>query len=442
MGSVAVSGWGLTTPSQTNLHIPNFDELISKRFEFKNFTIARGMGRSYGDAAQISGGDTISTEKLDTYNFDFETGKLIAQSGVTIAKLIKDLAPKGWFVPVTPGTRYVTVGGAVASDIHGKNHHTSGSFSDHITRIEILTPVGLISCSREENQDLFNATCGGMGLTGLILTVELTMKKIESTQITVDTKKVSNIDQLLDLMPQNDSEYPYTVAWVDTLSKGKNLGRSILSSGRHSQKFTENDGKNWSYKDRQFVTFPRGNKFNLINKFTAKTFNEMWYQKAPKNKTEQLQSIGKFFHPLDGAKNWNHVYGKHGFIQYQFVVPDDQTDFIKLTLEIFSKMQIPNFLTVLKRFGEQNHGLLSFPKKGWTLAVDFPTKFSGLPKLLNDLDRQLLDAGGRIYLTKDSRSNPEIIEQMYPNFEKFRKIKSIYDPEQVIKSDLSLRLNL
>jgi len=438
-----VSGWGLTPKCRTQLS--QLDDLENSTFTYdlSEFQIFRGLGRSYGDAAQISGGKTLSTKLLNKFVFNFDTGQLVAQSGVSISTLIKELAPKGWFVPVTPGTRFVTLGGAIASDIHGKNHHVAGSMSNHVNEITLLTPSGVVTCSKSNNSDLFHATCGGMGLTGLILQISLDLIKIDSTKMVVDTYLSDNLEDSMSRLLDLDKTSTYTVAWIDTLSKGKNLGRGIISGGEHATKEKMKNPENrFAYNDAQKIVFPTSNKINLINKYSAKLFNEFWYRKNKKIQLEKIESFNSFFHPLDGVKNWNFVYGRKGFIQYQFVVPDSESDYVKFVIETLSKKQVPVFLAVLKRFGPENDCFLSFPKAGWTLAVDIPADFPDLGIILDDLDKKLVEANGRIYLTKDSRLKPEMIQHMYPKLELFRKVKSKFDPNNVIKSDLSLRLHL
>ena len=438
-----ISGWGLTPESLTSFSSPNIEEFQSNLFTSTSTLIARGLGRSYGDAAQISGGTTLDTRQLNGINFDSNAGILSAMAGVSIDSIIREFAPRGWFVPVTPGTRYVTIGGAVASDVHGKNHHKSGCFSEHVIEMQILTPAGLFTCSRESLPELFYATGGGMGLTGIILSVKLQLTKVNSTKMRVNTYRLRNLEDTVVKLVELDRSFSYSVAWIDTLSGGKNLGRSIVSAGEHADVTDlKNEDAQWEYKASTNASFPKFNRINLINHLTSRIFNEVWYYKNKKITLGEIQNISKFFHPLDSINNWNYVYGKKGFVQYQFVVPDSKIDFIKEFVETLSALRIPVFLAVLKRFGPENPGFLSFPQPGWTLAVDIPSGFPGLSKLLDRFDEKLILNKGRVYLTKDSRLKPEFLEIMYPKLKLFREIKSKYDPNYIVKSDLAVRLNL
>ncbi len=438
-----ISGWGLTPESSTNYSYPKTEEFQNNLFTSSSNLIPRGLGRSYGDAAQISGGTTIDTRQLNGLNFDSNTGILSAMAGVSIDSIIREFAPQGWFVPVTPGTRFVTLGGAVASDVHGKNHHKSGSFSEHVTELQILTPAGLFTCSKELLPDLFYATCGGMGLTGIILSIKLKLTKILSTKMRVNTYRLKNLEDTFVKLSELDNSFSYTVAWIDTLSGGKNLGRSLVSAGEHADVADlKKDNTQWEYRASTKINFPIKNRINFINQMTAKVFNEVWYYKNKRITLDEIQSISKFFHPLDAINNWNYVYGKKGFVQYQFVVPDSEINFIREFVETLSKLKIPVFLAVLKKFGPENPAFLSFPQPGWTLAVDIPSGFPGLSKLLDKFDEKLISGGGRVYLTKDSRLKPEFLEIMYPKLNLFREIKSKYDPNYIVKSDLAIRLNI
>ena len=271
------------------------------------------------------------------------------------------------------------------------------------------------------------------------------MQKIETSKILVNSARIKNLDTLIYEMEENDKNYKYSVGWIDTLSTGKNFGRSILIFGNHA---TSEDLVNLkkqnilSYKPKKSITLPARVPFNLINRFTVKIFNEIWYLKHfPKNK-KNLKDISNFFFPLDSLKNWNKLYGPKGFIQYQIVLPNNHKHLIYEIIEIFSRQRCPIFLAVLKRMGKENLGHLSFPFTGWTLALDIPTTFPGLHEILDQLDEMLVKCEGRVYLAKDSRVKPEIIEQMYSKLNEFRKIKSKYDPDSIISSDLSIRLGI
>ena len=373
-----ITGWGQTCPGETVVK----EISLNEKFEFANKYIRyipRGKGRSYGDAAQVSGGITLQTSQIN--DFRVVDDILETAAGTSLFKILNYIIPMGFFIPVVPGTQFVSIGGAIASDIHGKNHHNQGSFETTVMEMEIITPTGEFLCSRTKNSDLFWATIGGMGLTGLITKAKIKLNKIETSKILVDSVRIKNLDMLISEMEENDKNYEYSVAWIDTLSKRKNFGRSILIFGNHA---TSEDLANFkkqnilSYKPKKGITLPVKVPFNFINRFTVKIFNEIWYQKHfPKNK-KTLKDISNFFFPLDSLKNWNKLYGPKGFIQYQVVLPITHKHLISEIIEIFSRKRCPIFLAVLKRMGKENLGHLSFPFAGWTLALDSQdcTKFS------------------------------------------------------------------
>jgi decaprenylphospho-beta-D-ribofuranose 2-oxidase len=354
--------------------------------------------------------------------------------------------PAAWFVPVSPGTRQVTVGGAIAADVHGKNHHIAGSFARHVPWFDLLLPDGReCRVSAESDPGTFWATAGGMGLTGIILRAAVRLTKVETSRVRVDTVRTSDIDQTMAYLSDTDDRYGYTVAWTDCLAQGASLGRSVITSGDFAAL------SDLAPKDRRDplafrhaarlsapAAFPRG----LVNKHSVALANEAWYRRAPRRREGEIQTIGAFFHPLDGIRNWNRVYGPAGFRQYQYVVPFGQERVVRRSLEKISQARAPSFVTVLKRFGQGDDGLLSFPMPGWTLALDFPGRTPGLAGLLRWLDEQVIDAGGRVYLAKDSRVSAEAIASMYPRLEDFRKLRAELDPAGLLASDLSRRIGL
>lgn len=441
--SSKVTGWGNTAPGVTDLvELEDFqfsDNSLNPPF------IARGCGRSYGDAAYTSGGTTIQVRNRKNSELDSRSKIVRADSGVTIEELISKYLPEGLFVPVTPGTRFVTVGGAIAADIHGKNHHRHGTFGKSIKAMTIQTPVGIQETSGQVNQDLHWATIGGMGLTGLIAQAEIQMIPVETSKMLVNTYRVPNIFELLKKMKELDETYTYSVAWIDTLAWGDSLGRSVLTVGEHaalSDLPPSFQVEPLAISQSQKLRMPSRIPSQILNKLSVSLFNELWYRKAPKFREGEIQGISKFFHPLDGVKGWNSIYGKAGFIQYQFVIPDNSEDFIVSALSRFSKNGCPIFLAVLKRFGASNPGHLSFPISGWTLAVDVATQFPNLKTLLDELDKELISLGGRIYLAKDSRASAKSVSQMYPRLDEFRQVKVKFDPESKMKSNLSRRLGI
>lgn len=440
-----ISGWGLNNFSYTNLI--TFEKTNKRNYQLfnsgSNF-IPRGLGRSYGDAAQLTGGDTVLSGDTTGYILDEENGILNVSAGADFDFLIRELVPRGWFLPVVPGTRYITVGGAIAADIHGKNHHRDGSFGNFIYSFELLTPNGKISCSAFDNTELFFATIGGMGLTGLILSAKIELIKIETSLIKGEIIKFKNINDLLIGFKDYDEKYKYSVAWVDLLAKGNSLGRGILSLGNHA-KTSDLNSKSASdifyYRANQKISIPFYLPTGTLNSLTTNIFNKLWYLKD-KKQSKKLFSIPSFFHPLDGIKNWNKIYGKQGFLQYQFVVPDTRSEFLIEVIKKCSNQKIPIFLAVLKKMGASNGGLLSFGKPGWTLTLDIPMRTPNLENFLNDLDEDVVANEGRIYLAKDSLLNPTKFNAMYSNSEKFRALRTKGSFNNFIQSDLSRRLSI
>jgi len=440
-----ISGWGLNNLAATNLvSFTTNNQENTDLFHSRHKFIPRGLGRSYGDAAQLTGGNTVFLEDDSSYSLEEKNGVLSVSAGVSFDFLIRELVPKGWFLPVVPGTRYITVGGAIAADIHGKNHHRDGSFGNFVLSFELLTPKGKINCSATHNSELFFATIGGMGLTGLILNARISLIKVETSLIKGEVIKFKNIYDLLEVFDRYDKKYRYSVAWIDMLAKGKNLGRSILSLGDHARTsdLEFSAGKDpLSYSAKQKINVPFYLPSQTLNKVTTSIFNRIWYLKDKKH-SKKFISIPSFFHPLDGVKNWNRIYGKQGFIQYQFVVPEHRSDFLVEVLKQCSKRQIPIFLAVLKKMGKSSGGLLSFAKPGWTLTLDIPVHTSNLELFLNYLDDEVIANEGRIYLAKDSFLNPKKFTLMYPNSEEFCRLRAAYGFTNFIESDLSRRISI
>lgn len=418
-------------------------ELINFRGEVhseKNY-IARGMGRCYGDAALS---DTVlSTLSHNLFlAFDEKTGILQCQAGVTLKDILDVFVPKGWFIPVTPGTKFITVGGALASDVHGKNHHVEGCFGDHVIEAVLITANGArISCSPTNNTELFNATRGGMGLTGMIDTVTFQLKKIETSYIKQRQIKAKNLAHIFELFEQH-KDHTYSMAWIDCLKGGDGFGRSIMMMGEHAT-LEELD----QAQQKNPLTTGKGNKINMpinlpsfaLNKLSIKAFNWLYYAKNIKKDIENIVHYDGFFYPLDAILNWNRMYGKKGFVQYQFVLPlQTSEEGLRSILNRISQKGLGSFLAVLKLFGKQD-SLISFPMEGYTLALDFPIK-KGLFEFLDELDELVLAFGGRIYLSKDARMKAKTFWESYPNSQEFLKIIKDYNPNFNIKSDLSERL--
>ncbi|HXP19951.1 MAG TPA: FAD-binding oxidoreductase [Streptosporangiaceae bacterium] len=444
-----LAGWGRTEPTVADVAAPVSPDQVARLVGAagERGVIARGLGRSYNNAAQNDGGLVISTTAMrDVLSFSPETGVVTCEAGVSLEQLMTGFLPAGWFVPVSPGTRQVTVGGAIAADVHGKNHHAAGSFARHVESFDLLMADGDVrTVTPEASPELFWATAGGMGLTGIILRATVRLKKVETSRLVVDTVRTADIDETMAYLSATDKDYDYTVAWTDCLAAGGSLGRSVITSGDFATigelRYRDRSSPR-EFSPRALIGAPPVFPNGLINARTVALLNEAWFHKAPRRRTGEIQTIGTFFHPLDGIRNWNRVYGPAGFRQYQYVVPFESPDVVRRSLERISALRAPSFVTVLKRFGEGDPGMLSFPMPGWTLALDFPARTPWLDRLLTELDEMVLSAGGRLYLAKDSRIPADLMGQMYPRLEAFGRLRAEIDPRGVFGSDLSRRLDL
>lgn len=453
-----LTGWGRIAPTRADLATPASEAEAAALLRYlatpptskSGTAIARGLGRSYNNAAQSAGGIVISTSKLNNIiSLDPVAGVVEAEAGVSLEQLMVAGLPHGWFVPVSPGTRQVTVGGAIAADVHGKNHHVAGSFASHVTSFDILFPSAEQAephtVTRESDPELFWATAGGMGLTGFITRATIQLKRVESSLVAVDTVKTKDIDETMAVLAEHDKKYGYTVAWSDDLARGKNLGRSIITSGDFAA-LSDLDGRQrgdpFAFDPRARLAAPSVFPPGLMNRHSIRLANTAWYLKAPSRREHELQTISQFFHPLDGIRNWNRAYGPGGFRQYQYVMPFGAEAAVRKSFEMVSSHRAPSFVTVLKRFGSGDPGLLSFPAAGWTLALDFPARTRGLEPLLDELDKLVVANGGRVYLAKDSRVSAATLAEMYPRLPEFRKLRAVLDPAGILSSDLSRRLNL
>jgi FAD/FMN-containing dehydrogenase len=401
--------------------------------------IPRGAGRGLADSALNRDGGVILLERLDRIlDFDTETGTLTCEGGCTLARIIDAFLPRGWFPLVTPGTRQVTVGGAIAADVHGKNHHRDGAFVSCVEEFELLVPPGeTLRCSRTENADVFWATVGGMGLTGTITAARIRLKRVDSAFVTVEYEQSPNLEQTLRRFAETDSGSRYSVAWIDCLASGEWLGRSVLMRGDHTPAERAPARQVMPRRPRSIpFAFPRF----VLNPLTVKLFNARFYRKHA-NAT-RVVDYETFFFPLDAISNYYRLYGKRGFVQYQAVLPRESSQAgLTELLRKLSESRAASFLAVLKSMGPANDGLLSFPMAGHTLALDMPYS-PRLADLARELDRIVLAHNGRVYLAKDAFLTPDLLPQMYPRLPEFLAIKQRLDPHGQIRSSMARRLGL
>ncbi|NKB35009.1 MAG: FAD-binding protein [Pseudomonadales bacterium] len=397
--------------------------------------IVRGGGRSYGDSSLAT--TVLSSRFLDSFlEIDPTNGVIRCGAGVTMESLLRVVIPHGFFVPVLPGTKYVSVGGAIAADIHGKNHHRDGSFCDHIERFSLLLASGeILECGAEKNSNAFHATCGGMGLTGVILEATLKLEKVPSVSIKRQSTAVANLEECMELIEDNENS-KHSVAWVDCLAQGEELGRSVLHLAEYSEVGSQD------FKTRMGPSVPFSSPAFLLNKYTTRLFNNSLYSLRKRSISTKIVNYDAYFFPLDNIRNWNRLYGRKGFIQYQLVLPSDSArSGLKEVLKLVSDSGRGSFISVLKKFGEANQNLLSFPTAGYTLTLDFKQEASVFP-LLQKLDEIVLAHNGKLYLAKDSRMSEDVFKASYDSWENFLEIKNELDPQCRFASLQSNRLGL
>lgn len=430
-----IAGWGGFPRTFAELFSPYDPEAISRTVEVHQDLIPRGLGRSYGDSSLSA--KVIELRYLNKFiSFDQSNGILCCQAGVSFGEIQNLFIPRGWCLPVTPGTQFITVGGAISSDVHGKNHHQVGTFCKFLISIDVLLGNGeIVSTSIERNPELFRAVCGGMGLVGVIISASFRLMPISSSFINQTIIKSPNLEAILAAFQENQSA-AYSVAWIDCLASGKQLGRSILMLGEHAQM------GGFKYERNNLLRVPFNMPSGILNRFSVGVFNSIYYHKIKNEPFTKLVSFNNFFYPLDGVQSWNRIYGKSGFMQYQFVIPFEAGAYaLKRIMKEISDSGKGSFLAVLKAFGSENSNYLSFPKPGFTLALDFNVA-ADVFKLLSKLDDIVMDCGGRIYLTKDARMSEVFFKKSYPNWEAFQNIRSKYHALGKFSSLQSKRLGL
>ncbi|NUS42772.1 MAG: FAD-binding oxidoreductase [Mycobacteriaceae bacterium] len=453
-----LTGWGRTAPTTAEVLTTSDPELIAKAVTFvaedndtkpahlRRGVIARGLARSYGDNAQNAGGLVVDMTALNTiHHIDRQTRLVDVDAGVNLDQLMKAALPFGLWVPVLPGTRQVTVGGAIGSDIHGKNHHSAGSFGNHVRSIELLTADGQVRhLTPKSDPDLFWATVGGCGLTGIVLRATIEMTPTETAYFIADGDVTATLDETIDFHSDgSEDRYEYSSAWFDAISPAPKLGRAAISRGNLAtldQLPAKLQKDPLRFNGKTFLTLPDAFPNGLANKYTFGPIGELWYRKAGTYRGK-VQNLTQFYHPLDMFGEWNRAYGSRGFLQYQFIVPPEAVDEFKRIIVDIQGSGFYSFLNEFKLFGPGNQAPLSFPMPGWNICVDFPIK-PGLHEFVSGLDRRVLQFGGRLYTAKDSRVTAETFHRMYPRIDEWIKIRRSVDPTGVFMSDMARRLEL
>jgi len=441
---IALTGWGANYRAECFVVEPPFTSDVAACIDTGG-AISRGLGRSYGDCAINSGRQVVSMRAMSRMlHFDNQTGTLTCEAGTSLESIIETFAPQGWFPMITPGTKFVTVGGCIANDIHGKAHHAQGCFSNCVDSMTVLLASGeIVTASRTQNDDLFWATFGGMGLLGVILTATIRLRRIETTYFHQKAIQVSDLESMMTALDEYDHEFPYSVATLDVFATGARLGRGVLVVGDHAKlselppRLAANPLK---VSEPPKLTVPFELPEMTLNPLSMRMVNAV-IQRIQAG-AAPLGHYEAFFYPLDKIAEWNRGYGRRGFTQYQFVIPFENglANMRKILTAILSSGELP-FLNILKRLGKESGGVLSFPREGYTFAIDFPIR-QGTPELLKKLDGMVIEAGGRIYLGKDSYTDAATFRTMYPVVEQWRETKTKYDPQVIFTSDLGRRIGL
>ena len=442
MDKTDLGTWGNVKRSESYLREPESVDDLREIIESVGNSggIARGSGMSYGDQPMNSDGDVIhpllSEGTIENPN---SNGLITVPSSVTFAELLERVVPLGWFMPVVPGTSFVTIGGAIAADIHGKNHYRKSSIASHIKSITLMLADGeTIRCSKTEEAPIFWATMGGLGLTGIVIEATIQLSRIRSSKVQVSRKSFGNFSDLFEAMKSQVNRFEYSVAWLDLISKN-NFGRGILETANHE---ISNPHPEFSYIAKPTLPLPNHLADTFFRRSTVKAYNSLRFLSAGKTETIRKTKLSTFMHPLDKVRNWNRLYGKSGIIQWQIAVPEVSEHALFDVIDSIKKAKVPAFLVVLKKLGASNQAPLSFPMQGWTLAVDFPANHKRIYRFLDALDQELMKVGGRIYLAKDARLDPELVPKMYPDLDEWKSIRHNIDPDRRWQSDFSRRLNL
>lgn len=438
-----LSGWGLYPKQEARLSAPR-DEDALRDLIGEGHAIARGNGRAYGDSA-ISETNTIHTRRLARMiSFDADTGVLVAESGVLAADIISAFLPRGWFLPVTPGTKFVTLGGMIAADVHGKNHHKDGSFGNFVDWIELMGPDGTVTrCSATGNTEVFEWTVGGMGLTGVILRAGIRLTPVESGWIRQQLQPTADLNETMDVF-EGAQEATYSVAWIDCLSQGAAQGRSLVMLGEHAKLDDlpkPRRKRPFETKQKRQLSVPFSPPAFCMNGLTVRAFNALYYWNGTRNAGEGLVDWDTYFYPLDAILNWNRIYGRRGFAQFQCVIPlaASRAGMTEL-LAAISEAGAGSFLAVLKRMGPQT-SRFSFPMEGYTLALDFPVNKRTLA-LMDRLDAITLEHGGRFYLAKDARMSRDTLRRSDPRVADFQAMRQDHNRQRAFTSAQSERLEL
>ncbi len=443
-----MAGWGNYPVEDCSVYRPetysDLGEIVAKAPEPD--LIGRGLGRSYGDAATNLDGAVVLNQQFDRVrSFEVESGILHCQAAVSLAEIIEHFLPRGFFFPVTPGTKFISIGGAIAADVHGKNHHFNGSMSEFLLDFRLLTASGdILHCSRDDNSDVFWATIGGMGLTGLILDARIQLQPVETAFMNVEHERAPNLDVVLERFSDTDNDFGYAVAWIDCLATGPALGRSVLMRANHAQLDdlpAKYRAAPCEFREGFKVSVPFNFPSIALNPFTMGIFNSVFY--ASYRDEHKVIPCDSYLYTLDRVHNWNRVYGRPGVLQYQLALPPETSrSALTQILETLTESKRGSFLAVLKTFGPSSRGLLSFPMKGCTLALDLPYTGPDLIAQLRGLDEIVLRAGGRVYLAKDACMKAEVFREMYPELDRFKEIKARIDPEQRFSSSQARRLGI